>query len=598
MLVVRTATAKPVSNKAKAAREPGMFEVGAEPECESMRLMRVAQKGNLIVSVNPNCCISNVQMGMSADEADVARQKACCRTVRLKQTAKNPNAGLEFTGTLCTTTDGETRVEEEFPIDAFVKLDVPVPSHTANGTLESVEQTHSRQELIARAMAHKALYGNCKGAFKRFVLKVPLNKTFDKFEMPLPVEWPTPPESNASDNAKAEFESMLGEAKNRAIEIFKTHLSPIGLVFREPVDPTCGPNGEVYPLGEQDRAKAEGREPVALAYESDEAWQAQGPQPFTMLRVIPDGKGQQFTAPEYDAYAMHPLHPALWQTVLDFIRETNIERICPYFTRVPPCRAKSKKMLEYLKKAVMSARGALEKEYTAAKEGHAVARMELEEDAEIDSDESTNTVDKVKESEIAMETIVNKLNSMPFGYPWVRDRATGKLCPLRAQNFDAGLSPLDLAAITDDVSLVARVEEIVLGLSLTSKRKRACTDDDRAALEAELEEAKRTADSLRRKNEQLAQQIAKLQAPELNRHYAVPDGAVVDIGGHAILRFDPKFSGVVLSANKGVVLSPNKATDIACMHTSSDETLTIHSIPRASNLPPREGAERLDGDSD
>ena len=100
-------------------------------------------------------------------------------------------------------------------------------------------------DVFAKYIGYEALMGGADGVplLLRYFLRLPFDSGSG-----LPIMYPKDDE-------------MFGKTRTKLLKTFQN----IYLVYPEPVEPLCGPNGEPYPLGEFERAKARKEAPTPLS---------------------------------------------------------------------------------------------------------------------------------------------------------------------------------------------------------------------------------------------------------------------------------------------------------------------------------------------
>ncbi|MAQ22729.1 MAG: hypothetical protein CMK83_00765 [Pseudomonadales bacterium] len=145
----------------------------------------------------------------------------------------------------------ECSVEWQIP---YKKQQRPVVENRAPCAIDDViVDTHYKHRLygyapidvFAKYIGHEALMGGADGVplLLRYFLRLPFDSGSG-----LPIMYP-------KDDA------MFGKTRTKLLKTFQN----IYLVYPEPVEPLCGPNGEAYALGEFQRAKERKEAPTPLS---------------------------------------------------------------------------------------------------------------------------------------------------------------------------------------------------------------------------------------------------------------------------------------------------------------------------------------------
>lgn len=292
------------------------------------------------------------------------------------------------------------------------------------------------------------------------------------------------------------------------------------LVCPYPVDGCFGPEGELYPLGELDAAKAEDRDPVPIAYDTDEEAATYAPQPVQFVSIVSDKRegvpGAGHTIAGYhDTTRAWPLQPPHIEQLKKILQHYGLEDEFPALARLHVKRTTSMLDLNMLRQMAIELHG--------------------------DPPPRPCT-----EGELVCKNWLAGWSKLPFGKVWVqkcdRDHPNGHVLhgtntpvvvPLRKDRAEErnGISWLDVEKIDRStpageqhyVKVQTMLHRIVgkswnKGLLLLAGSKRKADGDDDAAgdadgsIRASLERASEAAKFHAKRNAQLADQVEALKA--------------------------------------------------------------------------------------
>lgn len=195
---------------------------------------------------------------------------------------------------------------------------------------------YSLADIAGRYAGHKALCTPATTAWTTFVLGCDIDYSTGK-----PITASIPTEHTSKEN------DTLYDKQREAV---RKAISKIYLVYPYYVDGCIGPNGEIYPLDELERANEDEREPVPITHEDDEEAALFAPQPVQFVSIASDkseGAPGQNIAGFHDTTRAWPLPPGHVEQLRKILTHYVLEKDFPLLANLHAKRNSSMLDLEH-----------------------------------------------------------------------------------------------------------------------------------------------------------------------------------------------------------------------------------------------------------
>ena len=412
-----------------------------------------------------------------------------------------------------------------------------MPDPTVDYVFDSSRRVYSDADIAGRYVGWKALTTSATTAWTSFVLNLDIDYATGK---PVTADKPT---SETDDENDALYKQQQETVRNACRKFY--------LVCPVPVDGCIGPEGELYPIGELEKAKAEQRDPSPLTYKTEEEAAKYAPQPVQFVSIVSDKRedvegGGHNIAGYHDETRAWPLQPAHVEQLRKILHHYDLEAEFPALANLNPKRNTSVLDLNMLRQDELEALGE-----PPPKPCH--------------------------EEELVCKRWLAKVSEVPFGKAWVQkcdaEHVNGcvihgtnipLLVPLRKDRAEErnGIPWLDVEKIdrstaegeqkyVDVQTMLHRIvgkawnKGAILVSSAAARKRKATSDpcesdgeDPDGSLRASLQEASKVADDYRQRNiklnsevDALSTEVANLKAEKQHMilHGTSERPAIVDI---------------------------------------------------------------------